>query len=268
MKQTALQTETRSGPPLFQIDLNADLGEGTGPWDRSPDPQVLRLVSSASIACGAHAGDPARMRRTAAEAARLGVAIGAHPGYPDREGFGRRELHATPREVAAQVADQVGALIGYAATEGARVRYVKPHGAMYNRAAREPELARAIAEAVRSVDASLALLGLGGSALLDAADQAGLRAVPEAFLDRNYALDGSLVPRDQAGAVITDPRAAAARAVGLAREGTVRAADGTLLRINAQSYCVHGDGPRATELLAAVRSRLEAAGIAVAAFCS
>lgn len=268
MMQAALQTETSSGPPLFQIDLNADLGEGIGPWERSPDPLVLRLVSSASIACGAHAGDPARMRRTAAEAARLGVAIGAHPGYPDREGFGRRELHAPPREVAAQVADQVGGLIVHAAVEGARVRYVKPHGAMYNRAAREPELACAIAEAVRSVDPSLALLGLGGSALLEAAGQAGLRAVSEAFLDRSYALDGTLVPRDQAGAVITDPNAAAARALGLARDGSVTAADGTLLRINAQSYCVHGDGPRATELLAAVRSSLEAAGIAVAPFCS
>jgi len=253
-------------PPLFQIDLSADLGEGSEDWDRSPDRQLLLLVSSASIACGLHAGDPVRMRRTVAEAARRGVAVGAHPGYPDREGFGRRELNASPGEVAAYVAYQVGALIGCAAVEGARVSYVKPHGAMYNRAAREPEIARAIAEAVRGVDASLALLGLAGSALLDAASREGLRAIPEAFLDRAYASDGSLVPRTQPGATIDAPDAAAERALRLAREGVVTAADGSVLAIRAESYCVHGDGPRAAELLAAVRAKLQAAGIAVAPF--
>jgi UPF0271 protein len=255
-------------PPLFQIDLNADLGEGGEPWERSPDRELLALVSSASIACGAHAGDPDRMRRSVAEAASRGVAIGAHPGYPDREGFGRRELHSQPADVAAQVAGQVSGLLRCAADEGARVRYVKPHGAMYNRAAREPELAGAIAEAVYRVDPSLALLGLEGSALLAAAAQAGLRGVAEAFLDRGYAPDGSLVPRNQAGALISDPNTAAARAYRLAREGTLTAVDGTVLRVHAESYCVHGDGLRAADLLKAVRARLQAAGVAIGPFCA
>lgn len=251
---------------LFQIDLNSDLGEASGAWEVSPDRQLLTLVSSASIACGLHAGDPVRMRQTIAEATRLGVTVGAHPGYPDRAGFGRRELNVTPAEVSAYVAYQVGALVGCAAAEGARVRYVKPHGALYNRAARDPEVAHAIAEAVRRVDPSLALLALAGSAMLDAARTAGLRPVPEAFLDRGYAADGSLLPRDRPGAFIGDPDAAAERALGLAREGVVPAADGSPLRVNAESYCVHGDGPRAAQLLAAVRVKLESAGIKIAAF--
>ncbi len=251
---------------MFQIDLNADLGESQAPWELSPDPALLGLVSSASIACGLHAGDPVRMRRAVAEAAHLGVTVGAHPGYPDRTGFGRRELRATPAEVSAYIAYQTGALIGCASAEGTRVRYVKPHGALYIRAARDPAIARAIAEAVKGVDASLALLGLAGSAMIDAARAAGLRAVPEAFLDRGYAQDGSLLARDRPDAVLTDPDAAAERAVRLARHGVISAADGTELHVDAQSYCVHGDGPRAAEMLGAIRSALEAAGIAIAPF--
>ncbi len=253
-------------PPLFQIDLSADLGEASGPWELSPDLELLALVSSASIACGLHAGDPIRMRRTAAEAGRLGVMVGAHPGYPDVAGFGRREINATPGEIAAFVAYQVGALIGCAAVEGVHVRYVKPHGALYNRAARDAVAARAIADAVRAVDPSLAVLALAGSALVDAARAVGLRAVPEAFLDRGYAADGSLLPRDRPGAVIGDPDAAAERAVRLARDGAVTAGDGSIIRVQAESYCVHGDGPNAAELLRAVRVTLGAAGIAVAPF--
>ncbi|MGH7630068.1 MAG: LamB/YcsF family protein [Gemmatimonadales bacterium] len=251
---------------MFQIDLNADLGEASGPWELSPDRELLGLVSSASIACGSHAGDPILMRRTAAEAGRLGVTVGAHPGYPDRTGFGRRDMNATPAEVGAYVAYQVGALMGCAAAEGVRVRYVKPHGALYNRAARDAAAARAIADAVRAVDSSLAILALAGSALADAARAVGLRAVPEAFLDRGYADDGSLLPRDRPGAVIDDPDAAAERALRLARDGAVAAGDGSMLRIQAESYCVHGDGPNAAELLRAVRARLGAAGIAIAPF--
>jgi len=253
-------------PPLFQVDLNADLGETSGGREPSPDRELLGLVSSASIACGFHAGDAVRMRRTAAAAARLGVTLGAHPGYPDLIGFGRRELGATPEEVAAYVAYQVGALMGCAAAEGARVRYVKAHGALYNRAAGDPAIACAIAEAVRGVDTSLALLGLAGSAMVAAARAAGLRAVPEAFLDRGYAADGTLLPRDRPGAIISDPEIAADRAVRLARDGTVLTADGSVLRVDAESYCVHGDGPRAADLLEAVRAKLEAAGVAVAPF--
>jgi len=253
--------------PLFQIDLNADLGEGSDAWESSADRKLLGLVSSASVACGFHAGDPVRMRRIVIEAARLGVSVGAHPGYPDREGFGRRELNATPDEITAYVTSQVGALIGCATAEGVRVRYVKPHGALYNRAARDPDTARAVAEAVRKVDASLAVLGLAGSGMVGAARAAGLRAVPEAFLDRGYAVDGSLLPRDQPGAVIADPDLAAERALRLVREGTIAAVDGSPLHLRAESFCVHGDGPRAVELLSTVRAALEGAGVTVAPFC-
>lgn len=251
---------------MTTIDLNADLGEGFGAWPAPADAELFPLVTSASVACGFHAGDPGLMRDTCAAAAAQGVVIGAHPGYPDLLGFGRRELGATPGEIAGYVAYQVGALAACAALAGARVRYVKPHGALYNRAAREPGVARAVAEAVRAVDPGLALLGLAGSALIAAAREAGLRAVPEGFLDRAYRPDGSLVPRDLPGALIEDPAVAADRAVHLVRDGTLRATDGTLLSIRVESLCVHGDGPRAADLLRAVRARLAAEGIRPAPF--
>jgi UPF0271 protein len=253
-------------PALFQVDLNADLGEFPGPWERAPDEELLRLVSSASIACGGHAGDAETMRRTVAEAARRGVTIGAHPGYPDRAGFGRRELGATPDEVAQWVTKQLGALADCATVEGARVRYVKPHGAMYNRAARDPVVAAAIARAVRQCDPSLALLGLAGSAMLDAARAAGLRGVSEAFLDRGYAADGTLLPRDHPAAVLADPGGVATRAVRLVRERRVEAEDGTAIWLNPESLCVHGDGPRPADLLRAVRAAFADTGITVAPF--
>jgi UPF0271 protein len=254
--------------PLFQLDLSADVGEATGGTGRSLDAELLSLVSSASIACGGHAGDDDSMRRTTALAVQRGVAVGAHPGYLDREGFGRRELDLPAETIAAQVADQLHALIRCAASEGARVRYVKPHGALYNRAAREPALADAIAAAVRSVDASLAFLGLAGSALVRAAGAAGLRGVAEAFLDRGYAADGSLVPRSQPGALVDDADAVARRAVRLARERVVEAVNGTRLPIAAESCCVHSDSPRAPELLRAARTALERAGIMIAPFAA
>jgi UPF0271 protein len=252
--------------PAWTIDLNADLGEGFGAWPSPADSELFPLISSASIACGFHAGDPTRMRETAARAAQSGVAVGAHPGYPDLLGFGRRELGASAREVADYVAYQVGAMIACAAAAGTRVRYVKPHGALYNRGAREPEIARAITEGVRAADAGLALLGLAGSALLTAAREAGIQAVAEAFLDRGYRDDGSLVPRGQAGALIEDPAVAAARAVKLVRQGVVDTADGASIAVTAESLCVHGDGTRATAVLRAVRERFAAEGIAVAPF--
>lgn len=248
------------------IDLNADVGEGYGAWPPPADAELFPLISSASIACGFHAGDPGRMRATAELAARHGVAVGAHPGYPDLLGFGRRELGASPIEIGDYVAYQVGAMMACAAAAGSRVRYVKPHGALYNRAARDPEVARAIAEAVRAADPSLALLGLAGSALLAAARDAGLRPVPEAFLDRAYQQDGSLVPRGQPGALIDDPPVAAARAIKLAREQVVETVDGRVVRVAAESFCVHGDGARAVAVLRAVRERLAAEGIGVASF--
>jgi UPF0271 protein len=248
------------------IDLNADVGEGYGAWPAPADADLFRLISSASIACGFHAGDPGRMRETAALAVRHSVAVGAHPGYPDLLGFGRRELDASAREIADYVAYQVGAMIACARAAGGRVRYVKPHGALYNRAARDPEIARAIAEGIRAADPALALLGLAGSALTACAREAGLRAVSEAFLDRGYLRDGCLVPRGTPGALIDDPDTAAARAVRLVREGTVDTVDGAALRLEAESLCVHGDGARAVPVLKAVRARLAAEGIAVAPF--
>jgi UPF0271 protein len=253
-----------SGSPA--IDLNADLGEGFGRWSLDGEAEMLRLVTSANVACGFHAGDPVRMRETVALARRAGVIIGAHPGYPDLLGFGRREMGATPAEVGAYVVYQLGALQAVARAAGAEVAYVKPHGALYNRAAREPEIASAIAEAVAAVDPALALLGLAGSALVAAARQAGLRAVREAFIDRGYEPDGTLVPRDRPGAFIEDPAAAADRAVGLARDRTVIAVDGQPIPVEADSLCVHGDGARAVATLGAVRAALESAGIAVRAF--
>jgi 5-oxoprolinase (ATP-hydrolysing) subunit A len=254
--------------PLFQLDLSADVGEWSGTPGRSPDAQLLELVSSASIACGGHAGDEESMRRTAALAARCGVTVGAHPGYIDREGFGRRELDLPPEIVAAQVADQIHTLIRCAAIEGARVRYVKPHGALYHRAARKPDLADAIAAAVRSVDSSLAVLGLAGSALVRSAAAAGLRGVAEAFLDRGYAADGSLVPRNRPGALVCRPEAVASRAVRLAGERVVEAVDGTRLDVAAESCCVHSDSPHAAALLRAARTALERAGVTVAPFAA
>jgi 5-oxoprolinase (ATP-hydrolysing) subunit A len=252
--------------PLATIDLNADVGEGYGTWPAPADADLFPLISSASIACGFHAGDPGRMRETAALAARHSLVVGAHPGYPDLLGFGRRELGASSQEVADYVAYQVGAMLACASAAGTRVRYVKPHGALYNRAAREPEIARAVAEGVRAADPALALLGLAGSALVGAAGDAGLRAVTEAFLDRGYQRDGSLVPRGNAGALLADPDVAAARAVRLVREGTVDAVDGTVLHVEAESLCVHGDGARAVAVLRAVRARFATEAIAVAPF--
>jgi UPF0271 protein len=262
------QTETELGLALFQLDLNADLGEWTGGWEAAVDAALLKLVSSASIACGGHAGNADTMRRTAAEAVRLGVTIGAHPGYADREGFGRRELDLPVATIAGQLTDQVEGLIRWASAEGARVRYVKPHGALYNRAARDAEVAAAIAVAVRGIDPGLSLLGLAGSALVSAAGDCGVRAVSEAFLDRGYAADGSLIPRGAPGAVLDDAEAVAERAVVLAREGVIEARDGTRLSIPAESCCVHGDSAGAVRLLGAARSALERAGVRIAPFAA
>lgn len=247
------------------IDLNADMGEGFGRY-RLNDELLLDLVTSASIACGYHAGDPVVMRETVTGAVRRGVAIGAHPGYPDLVGFGRRELAATPDEIHAYVAFQVGALRGICATAGGRLRYVKPHGALYNRAARDEGAADAIARAVRAVDSSLALLGLAGSAMIAAAERVGIRAVSEAFVDRAYRADGTLVPRGESGAVLSDTENVAERALRIVLEGTVRAIDGSIIDLKAESLCTHGDGPHAVAIVSAVRRRLEAAGVTVVAF--
>jgi UPF0271 protein len=245
---------------------NADLGEGFGPWPPAADPEILQLVTSANVACGFHAGDPIRMRETVALARRAGVAVGAHPGYPDLLGFGRRELGASPAEVSAYVLYQIGALQAVARAEGTAVAYVKPHGALYNRAVRDRAVARAIADAVRAADPGLALLGLAGSALVAAAHDAGIWAVREAFIDRGYEPDGTLVPRGKPGALVEDPAAAAERALRLVRDGSVVAAGGETIPVQAESLCVHGDGPQAVSILRAVRTALDTAGIVVRAF--
>lgn len=245
-------------PPT--IDLNADVGEGAG-----QDARLMPVITSANIACGFHAGDPGTMRETVALALAHGVAIGAHPGFRDAAGFGRTELaRVEPREVEDAVAYQVGALAGIAAARGARLQHVKPHGALYNMAARDAELAEAVARAVKSVDPSLILFGLSGCESIKAARRLGLRTASEAFADRAYQADGSLVPRSQPGAVLHDPDIVVARAVAMVRDGSVRAIDGTRIPLRFETLCVHGDTPDAAHLAGRIREALTEAGIVVA----
>jgi len=246
------------------IDLNADVGESFGPWPMGQDEALIPLVSSVNVACGAHAGDAPTILRTVALAARLGVAIGAHPGYPDLAGFGRRDLDLAPDELRATIVVQVCAVLAAARVAGTRVRHVKPHGAMYNRSARDAAMAATIAAAVRDLDAGLVLVGLAGSAATAAGRAAGLRVAEEAFADRRYEPDGSLRSRRLDGALL-EADEAAAQAVGIARDGCVTAADGTELRVRADTICIHGDSPWAVEIARAVRAGLEAAGIGIGA---
>lgn len=250
------------------IDLNADLGESYGRWQVADERRVLPLVTSASIACGFHAGDPLVMRASVARAARLGVAVGAHPGYPDLLGFGRREMAATPEEITAYVLYQVGALAAVCRAEGARLRYVKPHGALYNRAATDHAAADAVADAVRLADPSLVLLGLAGSALVAAGERAGLRTAGEAFADRAYLADGTLAPRARDGAVLVDEAHVVAQALAIVCEQQVRTLDGQVVAVRARSLCVHGDNPRAPELLQALRDAFAAHDVTVAPFAA
>lgn len=247
------------------IDLNADLGEGDGPWRLEPpaDDALLDLVTSANVAAGYHGGDAATMAATCAGALARGVAIGAHPSYDDREGFGRRRLDVPVDVLRAQVAAQVGALVAVAATVGARVTHVKPHGALYNVVVHDDAQARAVVEAVVAVDPRLAVLGLPGSRVLAHAAGAGVPTVVEAFVDRGYRADGTLVPRGDPGALVTDPREAGERAVRLAVDGVVVAVDGTPVHLRPDSLCVHSDTPGAVALARAVRTALADAGVDV-----
>ncbi|MDX3746192.1 5-oxoprolinase subunit PxpA [Streptomyces sp. AK08-02] len=248
------------------IDLNADLGEGFGRWRLTDDEQLLSVVTSANVACGFHAGDPPTMRRVCELAAERGVRIGAQVSYRDLAGFGRRAMDVPPDELAAEVAYQIGALEVFARAAGARVAYVKPHGALYNRAVHDEEQARAVIAGVLLAGQGLPVLGLPGSRLLSLAEAAGLPAVPEAFADRAYTEEATLVPRGQDGALVTDPEAVVARSVTLARTGVVASRSGTPLAIRARSLCVHGDTPGAVDLARRVRERLEASGVRVEAF--
>jgi UPF0271 protein len=248
------------------MDLNADLGEGFGRWELGDDDALLEIVTSANVACGFHAGDPLTMRSVCAEAARRGVSVGAQVSYRDLAGFGRRYIAYEPAELTADVLYQLAALDGIARAHGTRVRYVKPHGALYHAAAGDPAQAGAVAAAVKAYDPDLPVLSLPGSQLLAAADEAGLRGVREAFLDRAYTPDGGLVPRGQRGAVIADPDEVAARAVRMAVDGTVVAVDGSTVSVAAESLCVHGDTPAAVEVARRVRATLTDAGVPLTPF--
>jgi 5-oxoprolinase (ATP-hydrolysing) subunit A len=248
------------------LDLNSDLGEGLGIWTLGDDEAILGIVTSANIACGFHAGDPTIMRRVCAESVRRGVAIGAQVGYRDLVGFGRRRIDVDPAELANDVIYQIGALDGFARVAGDRVRYVKPHGALYNTIVTDAEQAAAVVEAVSRYDASLPVLGLPRSQWLRQAAAAGLTVVAEAFADRAYTPEGHLVSRRLPGAVLHDPDVIAARCVELARTGTVQAVDGSVVEVPARSLCIHGDTPGAVEIARRVRAALLDAGVVLRPF--
>ena len=248
----------------LHVDLNCDLGESSDTAQLEVQLRILSLVTSVNIACGFHAGDPDLMRHTVQQAQALGVALGAHPGLPDRESCGRRERDISVTEVGDLVAYQVGALAGIAALEGARLSHVKPHGALYTMASRETDIAMAIAEAVLAVNRQLLLVGRSGSRLVDAGRALGLTVVEEAFADRAYHSDGSLVSRDRPAAVIHDLQSVANRALSLVRDGMIDSVDGARIPIRADTLCVHGDTPGAELLVAAIREALANAGIRIA----
>ncbi|MDO9425451.1 MAG: 5-oxoprolinase subunit PxpA [Methylobacterium sp.] len=250
----------------MRIDLNADLGEGYGPYRMGDDAALLDIVTSANVACGFHAGDPGIMVATARAAKARGVALGAHPGFDDRRGFGRRVIRATPGEIEADVAYQIGALQACAALAGHRVTHVKAHGALANLSNAEDDVARAIARAVRAVDDTLVVLVMPGLAAERAAEAEGLRVVREIYADRAYAEDGQLAPRGEPGSVITDPEAVAARTRRMVEEGALLTLTGRRIPVSIDTVCVHGDDPHAVDTARALRRTLEEAGFTLAPF--
>jgi len=252
---------------VARIDLNADLGEGFGVWRLGDDDAMLQVVSSANVACGFHAGDPAGLLRVCRSAAERGVRIGAQVSYRDLAGFGRRFIDVATEDLVADIVYQIGALQGIAAAAGSVVSYVKPHGALYNTIVANREQAAAVAAAVHLVDATLPVLGMAGSVFFDEAVRLGLRTVAEAFADRAYRPDGQLVSRREPGAVLHDPAEIAQRVVGMVTSGRVTAADGTEIAVSVESVCVHGDSPGAVQIATAVRDQLTAAGTGIGAFC-
>jgi 5-oxoprolinase (ATP-hydrolysing) subunit A len=249
----------------MRIDLNSDLGESFGAWTMGHDEALMPSLTSANVACGFHAGDPSVMRRTVALAKRHGVAVGAHPGFPDLLGFGRRDMHLTAQEVEDLVLYQLAAIAGVAHAEGVQLQHVKAHGALYNMAARDHTLARAIARAVAAFDATLILFGLPKSALLSEGAAAGLRIAAEIFADRSYEADGSLTSRRTAGSVIHDPAQVVRRAVEMVTTQRVTARTGEAIELRADTLCVHGDTPGAAALAGEIRRALDAAGVMVRA---
>ncbi|HWL27662.1 MAG TPA: 5-oxoprolinase subunit PxpA [Burkholderiaceae bacterium] len=249
----------------LSIDLNCDMGESFGAWSMGQDETILPYVSSANIACGFHAGDPTVMRKTVAAAVQHDVALGAHPGLPDLAGFGRRTVDITPSEAYDMVVVQVGALAGVAASQGARLHHVKAHGALYNMASRNEELADAVARAVHDVDSSLVLYALAGSKQVEAAQRQGLKVAEEVFADRSYQNDGSLTPRKQPGAMIEDPDISIRQVLRMVTDGTVGTVQGDDVPVRADTLCIHGDQPGAVVFAQAIRRALADRGIAVRA---
>ena len=255
----------------MRIDLNADVGEAFGAYTIGPggpgghDAGLMKSITSANVAAGFHAGDPSVLRTTIRAARSCGVAVGAHPSFPDLVGFGRREMQVTPKEAEDFVLYQIAAVAGVAAAEGVRLQHVKPHGALFNMAARDAGLATAIARATAACSPSLILFGLPGSEILKAGRAAGLRVAAEGFADRAYEADGSLVSREKPGAVIQDTEAVVSRAIRMVKERTVTAIDGTIVNLSLDTICVHGDTPGADDLAARLRAGLEAAGLTVKA---
>lgn len=250
-------------PARPAIDLNSDLGEGFGPFHVGADEALFPLISSANVACGYHGGDALMMERTVARAIDSGVGIGAHPGFPDRLGFGRRPMQCTAAEIRADVIYQIGALAAFCAAAGTRLQHVKAHGALYNLAVHDPAVATAIAEGVAAVDPGLLFFAIPGTALADAGEAAGLPVIHEAFADRAYLADGSLVPRSRPGAVIEDLNQIADRMVRLVRDGTIETIDGEVIPMTADTICIHSDTPSAVAIARAVTSRFAAEGIVI-----
>ena len=249
----------------MRIDINADMGESFGAYTIGRDTGLMASITSANVAAGFHAGDPSVLRETIRLAKARGVAVGAHPGFPDLVGFGRRELNVTPKEAEDMVLYQVAAVAGVAGAEGVKIQHVKPHGALFNMAVRNAELSAAIARAVVAFDSSLILFGLPGSEILNAGRADGLRVAAEVFADRAYEPDGSLASRRKPGSVIHDAAAVVARAIRMVKEHTVVAIDGSVVALEADTICVHGDTPGSDELAARIRAGLETAGVTVKA---
>jgi UPF0271 protein len=250
------------------IDLNSDLGESFGPWSMGDDAAMLQIVNSANIACGGHASDPETMFQTLTLARENGVTVGAHPGYNDREGFGRRIIPMSPEQIGRMVAAQVGALQGMAKVAGTRVAYVKPHGALGNLAAADLDVATAIVAAVQAIDKDLAFLAISGQQLEVAAKQTDAPVYSEIFADRGYLSSGQLVPRGTPGAMIHDADEAANRLLSVLETGKMPVVDGAPITLAADSICVHGDGPSAVAMAKAIHTRLTAAGISLQSFCT
>lgn len=251
---------------MYRVDLNCDLGESFGAYKLGVDEEILPYVTSANIACGFHAGDPAIMRQTVALALKNKVAVGAHPGLPDLIGFGRRNMAITPREAYDMVVYQIGALAGFVRAQGGKIQHVKPHGALYNMAAKSKELATAIAEAIYQVDPELILFGLSGSELVRAGESIGLKTAHEVFADRTYQQDGSLTPRSRPDALVAGHERAVAQVVRMIQEGRVTSLQSTDINIQADTVCIHGDGAEALTFARHIRERLECSGILVQAF--